>query len=121
MNIRIRTKGFQEARRFLKRSATILAGTQGRFYPQQTRIIKQAILANADSCYTNSPAKEIALKSCETWRHEGRKHINDIESTDYANYKQYGCGGLEIKVLVDIDERFQNDMMVAAVQELGSI
>lgn len=121
MNIQIKTKGFKEAQKFLKDSAAILAGTRGQFYPKQSKIIKKAIEQNADPSYQNSPAKEMAIKSADTWEHSGKTHRNRIMSTLYANYRQYGCGGLKITLLVDITESNQKEMLNAAIQELSDI
>ncbi len=121
MFIQIKIKGFKEAQKFLKNSAAVLAGARGQFYPKQSKIIKKAIEQNADSSYQNSPAKEMALKSADSWEHTGKIHRNRIMSTDYANYRQYGCGGIKIAVLVEINEANQQEMMNAAIQELGSV
>ena len=120
MSIQIKVTGIKEAQKFLKNSAAILAGTRGQFYPKQSKIIKKAIEQNADSSYQNSPAKEIALQSADTWEHTGRKHINQIMSTDYANYRQYGCGGIKIALLIEITDANSQEMLEAAAQELSN-
>ena len=121
MIIQMKVTGFKEAQRFLKNSAAVLEGTRGRFYPNQSKLIKKAIEQNADSSYQNSPAKEMVLKSAETWEHSGKLHTNNIMSTDYANYRQYGCGGIDIALLVDITEANQQEMLEQAVKDLGNV
>jgi nicotinic acid phosphoribosyltransferase len=97
----------------------VLAGTRGQFYPKQSRLIKKAIEQNADSSYTNSPAKDMALKSAETWRHEGKRHINDIESAEYANFRQYCLP--KTAILVEISDANSQEMLLAAVEELNNV
>ena len=121
MKIQVHVKGIKKAQKFLKNSAAVLAGTRGQFYPKQSIIIKKAINQNAHSSYQNSPAKELALQSAESWEHKGRKHTNSIESTDYANYRQYGCGRNKIALLVEITEANQQEMIEAAIKELNKI
>lgn len=119
MHINIHLKGYKETREYFQKSADILAGTRGQFYQRQSAIIKTAINENYDKSYANSPAKEIALQSADTWTHAGRNHQNNIYSTDYANYRQYGCGGIKIAILVKFTEADSQRMLAAAVDELG--
>ena len=69
-----------------------------------------AICQNAASVYAKSPARDAAIDSAQTWTHGGTLHVNQITSTDYANYKQYGCGGLKITTLVTVDESDKDNM-----------
>jgi hypothetical protein len=64
---------------------------------------KGAISNNADPVYDKSPAKVAALKSADNWSVSGSLHMLKILSLAYANYKQYGCAGLEIKKLVVVN------------------
>lgn len=118
MTIQVKATGFDQARKSLKNRADVLAGIRGQFFPHQSAIIKKAINQHADSCYDNSPAKEIALKSAETWEHSGRKHINNIESTDYAVFKQYRCGKAKYALLVEFTEADRQEMVSMAMKDL---
>jgi hypothetical protein len=62
-----------------------------------------AIDSNADQSYTDkSPAKRAAKNSVNNWTHSEEKHTLNIDSKMYANYRQYGCGGLTIAKLVEV-------------------
>lgn len=119
MHVNIQLKGYKEAREYFRKSADILAGTRGQFYQCQSAIIKTAINDNSDASYTNSPAKKMALQSAGTWTHVGRAHQNNIFSTAYANYRQYGCGGIKITILVQFTAADSQRMLAAAIDELG--
>ena len=119
MRIEIKVTGYKEARKAIRHSADVLTGVKGRFYDRQDRIIKKAILTNADKSYMNSPAKDIALESVnQPWKHQGKWHIKNIMSTNYANYRQYGCGGLKIVELVRFTPADIQEMLQAAVEDL---
>lgn len=87
--IQTHVKGLEAARQVMKQNAEILAGTRGSLWDDETKAIQAAIEGNADPSYKKSPAKEMALKSAETWEHLVRIHKNKIYSTDYANLRQY--------------------------------
>lgn len=102
---KIQIKGLDEAINRMKQRSKLFQGRGGRLYkPAISNEVAQAIKANADGSYEGSPAKSIAIKSVTNWTHESPNHVLPIMSTDYANYRQYGCGGIPIVKLVIITE-----------------
>jgi hypothetical protein len=119
MRIELKVTGVKQAQEMLRRKADILEGKQGRFYQNQLTIIKKAIVVNADPSYQNSPAKLEALESVnQPWSHQGSIHQKDIMAPLFANYRQYGCGGLEIHELVRFTPADMQEMLLAAVHDL---
>jgi len=119
MTVTMKITGFRDAQKTLKKNAEILEGTRGQFYSHQTKILKKVIDRSADPSYEKSPAKAMALKSTETWVHSGRQHTCNIMSTRYANYRQYGCGGIRIVKLVNITKSDQLEMVEQAKKDLN--
>lgn len=105
------TKGFTEAAKRMELRADILRGKKGLLYnPQISGDMQDAINNNADPSYRGSPAKDIALKSAQTWQHMSNRHILRIVSLLFANYRQYGCGGVTIAALVKVLENDKKKM-----------
>lgn len=105
------TQGFTEAAKRMETRAKVLRAQQGTLYrPDVSGIMQSAIDKNADKSYTNSPAKKIAEKSADSWQHSLERHLLRIMSTAYANYRQYGCGGLPITILVAVSEAERQQM-----------
>ena len=119
MRVQIKTKGFKEASQVLKHKAAILSGLRGNFYEHQSKIIQEEIENNCDASYINSPAKDMAVQSAAEWMHLTRLHKNKIYSHRFANYRQYGCGGLPIALLVYISENGKRKLMLTAIEDLA--
>jgi len=96
------TKGFKEAAANMKKRARNLRGQAGTLYPDLSTIMQSAIENNSDDSYTGSPALTMAIKSAKKWIHQPLWHLLKIISTLYANYRQYGCGGIAIVILVKV-------------------
>lgn len=121
MILEIKVTGYEEAQKVIKHSADVLMGKTGRLYERQDQLIKKAIITNADKSYDNSPAKEVALESVnQPWEHTGTRHTKNIMAPRFANYRQYGCGGLKIAELMRFTPTDIQAMLQAAVEELQS-
>lgn len=119
MQIELKVTGDKQAQKMLSRKADILEGRQGHFYSNQSRMIKIIIVSNADPSYQNSPAKTECLESANPpWSHELGIHQKDIMAPLFANYRQYGCGGLEIHELVRFTAANIQEMLLVAVDDL---
>jgi hypothetical protein len=104
--------GMKEARKRMQFRSRAIRGLEPVIYYRLSLNMQKAIDENADISYTQSPAKDMALKSALKWVRKGALHSLRIMSTLYANYRQYGCGGIPIKKLVillphNIDEMKQ--------------
>lgn len=120
MRIELKVTGVKQAQKMFSRKADILEGRQGHFYSNQSRMIKVAIVSNMDSSYQNSPAKLEALESANPpWSHQLGLHQKEIIAPLYANYRQYGCGGLEIHELVRFTTADIQEMLLVAVHDLA--
>lgn len=93
-----------------------LENEHGNLYPTLTRDVQEAINRNADPSYAGSEALSIALESAQSWQHQSGRHLLDIESTLLANYRQYGCGGMPITILVDLVETDMETMAVDLIE-----
>ena len=119
MRITVKTTGVDQARKFLKFQIQTLEGQRGQFYPHQSARIKAAIEGNADQSYNQSPAKETAKQSADKWIHERHKrHRCKIMAPLFANYRQYGCGGIKIAELVRFTATDIKDMLQQAREDL---
>ena len=96
----------------------VLENKRGNVYPLLTQDMQEAIRRNADPCYASSPALTMAIESAEHWKHSEGRHLLDIYSTDYANYRQYGCGGLPITILVDVTAAEMDTMTEHIITEI---
>jgi hypothetical protein len=103
-------KGLEKARRDMRHRAAAFRGQRGTLYPQLSTVMKAAIRDNADKSYRKSPAKDIAIKSADNWKHADPLHLLGIISTCYANFRQYGCGGLPIHKLVVVSDKEIKEM-----------
>lgn len=102
---------FEAAAKRMDLRAKLLQGRIGRVYsPEITQDMQEAIRGNADSSYGGSPAVLMAIASANRWIHQDPYHFLNIMSTAYANYRQYGCGGLPITPLVVVTEKDRAEM-----------
>jgi hypothetical protein len=76
----------------------------GNVYQRLTQDVQAAINRNADASYDSSPAKQEALESCHRWQHQDGLHKLDVMAPLFANYRQYGCGGIPKAILCDMTQ-----------------
>ena len=70
-------------------------------YRHVSRDLAYSIRHNSDPSYTQrSPAKILAIDSTTHWLNLGEMKLLNVMSTDYANYRQYQCGGIPEALLV---------------------
>ena len=97
---------FQEAAKRMQLRVDILKAKTGRLYqPELSDTMRNAIRNNKDSFYEGSQAVDVAVNSTTNWHHQGDIHRLPIRSFLWANYRQYGCGGIPIAELVKVLER----------------
>lgn len=118
ITIEVEVEGMPDIEKTFQNFDDVVENRLGALYPHLTRDMRFAINTNADASYQGSPAKEIALQSAQNWVHKPQHHQLDIFSTDYANYRQYGCGGLKIAILVDTTETDLQRMEKTIIDEL---
>jgi hypothetical protein len=118
--IRVDISGVDDALAAVASIHEVCDAKRGRLYSQLTADVQNAIVMNADPVYSQSPAKALALRSCSRWQHNPGNHVLNIESLDYANYKQYGCGGLAITTLVEITPAQQDIMADHIISEVAA-
>jgi len=106
----VRTKGFREAARKMRQRKELFTAQNPTMYRDYSLTMRKAINENADESYTNSPAKDKALASADKWNHSATLHLMRVMTLFYANYRQYGCGGLPISKLVVVTEANRQTM-----------
>jgi hypothetical protein len=100
----MRIKGIKRAIRNSEKRSENFRDDSGTIASGLTSMMRGAIRDNADPVYSKSPVKVAAIKSADNWQVSGSHHLLKILSMAYANYKQYGCAGLEIKILVSVNQ-----------------
>jgi len=98
----VKITGTKEAIRHMQARSKAFKGETPSMYNGLSVEMRRAINQNSDSSYKKSPAKTLALESTKVWNHQKIWHRLKIMSTDYANYRQYGCGGIDIRILVQV-------------------
>ena len=98
-----------------------LENRKGHVYQRLTQDVRDAIERHADSSYDGSEAKQIALESCQNWHHYDGLHRLDVQSLLFANYRQYGCGGLDIAILCDMHESDIDTAQHHILEEVGNV
>jgi len=98
-------QGIDSAIKRMRNRRSVLRGTRGKLYkPDLTEDVQEAIRQNHDASYTGSDALNPALQSAYNWIHSTTMHRLFILSYMWANYRQYGCGGIAIAKLVTFTE-----------------
>ena len=93
----------------------------GNVYQRLTQDVQAAIERNADPSYSGSPAKQDAIDSCYQWQHQDGFHKLDVMAPLFANYRQYGCGGIPIAILVDMTQADIDLAQQHILEEVGNV
>lgn len=100
----MRIRGIRQAIRHMEtRERTFKTGVPY-IHSEVSAMMANAIRTNADPSYNKSHVKAATAKTAKNWNVGGSVHMLKILSAAYANYRQYGCGGLEIKKLVVVTQ-----------------
>jgi uncharacterized protein YeeX (DUF496 family) len=89
----------------------LLRGLNGTLYMNLSNDMEEAIVQNADPSYHGSEAMDTAIRSAHVWNSSGRRVLSNIFAPMFANYRQYGCGGMPIAKLVEVRENNEQDMI----------